>query len=414
MLRPSLLLDFANTRQLDPRIGFSRASVGTYCDRNGVLRVTGVNEPRFDFDPVTGYCKGLLIEEARTNQAQYSDQLDNAFWSKNNVTVTPNVATAPDGSLTADKIVEATGLQFHSLLSGFVVSTGAIATVSRFFKAGERSKVRMQIDTANSAGGAYVDVDLVAGTLGAVTTYGTGATAYGATIVPWGNGWYRVSLTMAHASLTTYFWQAYLIDSAGALNYNGDGVSGAYAWGSQFELGGFPTSTIPTLGAAVTRSADLATMSGSAMSSWYRRDEGTFICSSLAPVQSAVREFLVFQVNKSGSSDALTARHVTGGGSDYFDVVSKVGSAFADLPNDIKFRAGVQLRSAVAYQGGNIAIAGSGNSGIYTGATDVGVAPDVFGIGSGVTGVSAINGHIGRIEYYPKRLANSDLLGLTR
>jgi hypothetical protein len=43
----------------------------------------------------------------------------------------------------------------------------------------------------------------------------------------------------------------------------------------QLELGAFPTSYIPTTGAAATRAADVASISGSNFSSWYRQDEGT-------------------------------------------------------------------------------------------------------------------------------------------
>ena len=66
-IRPSLNLDFTNSRELDPRITFSRASSGGYFDANGIYRQAAPNEARFDHDPVTGECKGLLIEESRTN-----------------------------------------------------------------------------------------------------------------------------------------------------------------------------------------------------------------------------------------------------------------------------------------------------------------------------------------------------------
>ena len=68
-IRPSLNLDFANSKELDSRITFYRDSIATYYDSKGILKYANVNEPRFDHDPLTGESKGLLIEEARANHS---------------------------------------------------------------------------------------------------------------------------------------------------------------------------------------------------------------------------------------------------------------------------------------------------------------------------------------------------------
>lgn len=66
-LRPSLLLDFANSGRVDPRIQCTRASAATCYGPDGKLRTVAANVPRIDYDPVTGKCLGLLVEEPRTN-----------------------------------------------------------------------------------------------------------------------------------------------------------------------------------------------------------------------------------------------------------------------------------------------------------------------------------------------------------
>lgn len=66
-LRPSLLLDFANSGRVDPRMQSTRASAATCFGPDGKLRTVAANVPRIDYDPVTGSCLGLLLEEARTN-----------------------------------------------------------------------------------------------------------------------------------------------------------------------------------------------------------------------------------------------------------------------------------------------------------------------------------------------------------
>ena len=68
----------------------------------GKFKFAADNEPRFDHDPDTRECKGLLIEESRTNIATYSN--DYSQFGGYNVTKTANNAVAPDGTTTAAKI----------------------------------------------------------------------------------------------------------------------------------------------------------------------------------------------------------------------------------------------------------------------------------------------------------------------
>lgn len=60
---------------------------------------------------------------------------------------------------------------------------------------------------------------------------------------------------------------------------------------AQLEIGAFRTSYIPTAGTAATRSADVASISGSNFSSWYQQDEGSWYCSANS---------LVFDSNERG------------------------------------------------------------------------------------------------------------------
>ena len=66
-IRPSLLLDFANSRRADPRLSVVRATTGTITNAAGQLELVPANSPRTDFDPVTGQCLGMLVEEQRSN-----------------------------------------------------------------------------------------------------------------------------------------------------------------------------------------------------------------------------------------------------------------------------------------------------------------------------------------------------------
>lgn len=86
-INPSLNLDFANGKQLDPRITFSRNTVATYINKYGLLVSAASNVPRFDYDPITKKPLGLLIEEIRTNSLLNST-IDGANLATQSITTT--------------------------------------------------------------------------------------------------------------------------------------------------------------------------------------------------------------------------------------------------------------------------------------------------------------------------------------
>ena len=87
---------------MDPRISYSRTGPASFINSKGLVEFVGPDAPRIDHDPDTKECKGLLIEESRTNIAPYSHDLSQ--FSGHNITKTANNAVAPDGTTTAAKI----------------------------------------------------------------------------------------------------------------------------------------------------------------------------------------------------------------------------------------------------------------------------------------------------------------------
>lgn len=112
-IKPTLLLDFANTRTLDGRITFTRASTATYFDQFGVMQTAASGVARFNHNPTTLESLGLLIEEQRTNLV-----LNSAALSTQNVTVT---AVAHTLSFYGTGTVTLSGVS----TSGPLVGTGA-------------------------------------------------------------------------------------------------------------------------------------------------------------------------------------------------------------------------------------------------------------------------------------------------
>ena len=103
---PRMALDFT-TATLDSRVKFTRAAnTATVINSSGFVAAINADLPRFDYNPVTLACKGLLIEEARTNLFLYSAEFDNAYWTKTRSSITANATISPEGSLTGDKLVE--------------------------------------------------------------------------------------------------------------------------------------------------------------------------------------------------------------------------------------------------------------------------------------------------------------------
>jgi hypothetical protein len=67
----ALDLPLAETKSITARVGatpvFTRASTATFIGSDGLIQSAAVNEPRFEHDPLTGVCGGLLLEQSRTN-----------------------------------------------------------------------------------------------------------------------------------------------------------------------------------------------------------------------------------------------------------------------------------------------------------------------------------------------------------
>jgi hypothetical protein len=343
--------------------------------------------------------KGLLIEEQRTNLFTYSEQFDNADWTKGNTSITANTVVAPDGTLTGDALVENTANTTHVVFQNKTVSAGTF-TASVYAKAAGRTKFQFSSISGGFPGATF---DLTAAT---ATVVGSTTSA---SITSVGNGWFRCTATRTLAAGTDQC-QIRLNDAAGASTYTGDGTSGIYIWGAQLEAGSFATSYIPTVQSQVTRATDSASITGSNFSSWYNVNAGTLyaegsteysgtpaatrVLANIRSTDDANRISIRFGSNASergGSffvfSNSTTSALINEGSALVADQSMKFAGAYA--VNDFAFAK-------------NSVLVGTDTSGTLS----VGVTELQLGAGN-------LCGNIKRLAYYPICCTNTQLQALT-
>lgn len=172
------------------------------------------------------------LADAQPNMMTYSDQFDNAAWTKTRASITANATSAPDGTTTADALVEDSSASTTHLMNPATQPTRTSAaedlcvTVCAKRGSGTRDvQLRVGSDSSNFA---HCIFDLGAGSAGSVTNAGT-ATAGRASITSLGNGWYRCSLVARVAASTTAYSVLNMVNG-GTNTYTGNGTSSIYLW----------------------------------------------------------------------------------------------------------------------------------------------------------------------------------------
>jgi hypothetical protein len=391
----------------------------------GIVKAAN-NEPRFDHNPTSPFaCKGLLIEESRTNALLYSGALVvGTGWYANVIPSTTSIVDGlgPDGN-NAYEVAEIANTGPHNLFNtGGTGTTGATSVVSGttytgsiFIKkvAGSVDWIQLSYSSVGFGFGQYANFNISNGTIG-------NSVASSPKIQDAGNGWYRCVISVVATATTTASSNLFLTftnnaDTTTRLpSYTGSTSNKVLAAMAQFEAGSFATSYIPTVASSVVRSADVCSITGSAFTGFYNPVAGSVFTDIIfnAPTVSGVAQrnwelASATTLNSSrafrGVSGLVRFRNTSGG-------ITDVSVDTDAIPPS------QQTKQSFGLIGNDFAFYSSGSQvGIDT-SCSMPVGLNAFYIGSNspvAGGGSHLNGTISSLRYYKKRLSNAKLQALT-
>lgn len=386
---------------------FTRATGGGRFNASGQYEWLPANEPRIDYDPVSGECRGILIEEQRTNLFTYSEGFSNAAWNKSQGTVVEEgIAawsgkpqyrlTATESGAYAGRIARAVGVSSGSYSCGF------------FVKRDTANWACITVEITAIGKGRRVWFDLVSGAVGSNTAAGASPNQW-----TWRAGiqkvsgseffcWVSVDVTESGIMAST------VIAPDSNMTSNVSVGNSIFISGAQLEAGAFPTSYIPTTTAQVTRAADVCSVDN--LSPWYRSDQGTLMVDWNLPVNTSDNNQLAAFGSAVASSMAIRMGVNNGRRVRAFAQDSAAVFQYAvDCPVEASRTTG---KSAFSYKSKDDFAVSS------VGSIHKDISGDISGLSVntlrvGRNGGTYANGHIRRIRYIPRRISDPELQVLT-
>jgi hypothetical protein len=381
------------------------STVGEYIPTTSTIN----SAPRFDHNPTTGESLGLLVEEQRTNSIRNNTMVGA-------VAGTPGtIPTNWAGNAATDLTREVVGTGTENGISYIDLKyTGTVSASRTQFLFFEPSNSISASNGQSWAGSAWVKI--VAGSLNNITSVGLQVDTRDSSLV-----YVSTPFTAAFTPTSTF------------TRYSGSGTAtgATIAWIQPFlrfitassgaiditlriglpqlEQGAFATSVIPTTTTTVTRSADVASITGTAFSSWYRQDEGTVFAD-------AKREFAipsgpfsrVYQIQGASGASRIEQSYFSGGQVNFIATNSVIQAEWYPayfIQNGVKSAQGLGANN----------VAGASN-GVITGSDASVTLPTVqqMQIGAETASTNHLNGTIRRLTYWPQRLPNSTLQAITQ
>ena len=409
---PKLALDFT-TASLDSRITFTRAlNTATRVNSSGNIEVVNADVARFDYDPTTLQCKGLLIEESRVNSLRNNTMQNSAAGTPGTYPTNWSRFT-PLSGLTSS--IEAVGVEngieyidvklsgtpsgngsfqvFFETGTSVAALTGEAWSLSSYLKivGGSSSNVTFRIgwDENNGSGGFVTNkVSPNLSITSALARLSHSATLTGGATVAYIFPWFAFNVTSGQA-----------VDVTVRIGL------------PQAEKGAFPTSVIKTSTATVTRNADVATMTGTNFSSWYNQTENAVSVQFTTNASAGALPF-VAQVDN-GTFNGTDRWAVYRESNNQLVLWRTINNVASSISSGITVTSGTSAKATAAVKNGNNGIAVNGNA----------TATDAAGIPAGTMTTLRIgargsdyflNGVIAKLAFYPQRLINTEIQAFSK
>lgn len=370
------------------------ADLSTRVNASGFIELVANNVPRLDY-PLGGIangCPGLLVEPAATNLTVQSENFGTtwspvgllAFGSGSVLNTTATLD--PYGTNVADLIVANTSVTQHRVDQTTVSAAGSY-TFSIFLKAAGYGFARLRI------GGTGAVFNLATGVVSATDS------GIVSSIQSYGNGWYRCIISKA-VSVANEIVRVNIQSTQSTADFGGDGTSGIYIFGSQYELGAAASSYIPTTTAAITRGADVVNKSG--IGGLIGQTQGTIYLDTTynALVSTGTVWFSVLgSSNSIGLALASSIRSIVNGQSD-------VLSGSPPTTSGIRIAWAYNASGVVCFVNGTQYTLANGGSQVITELNRV-----LIDMSSHATRIA--DTRIRSIALYPTRLTNAQLQALT-
>ena len=394
---PKLALDFT-TASLDPRVTFTRSGATATCvDSSGYVSSIVADIPRFDFDPITLVCKGLLIEESRTNMVLQSEDFGTS-WTLGNITLAANDTNSPANTLTADKMTATAATAVFSQIMAKAAS--AITYTASIFVKGDSTAFSISLDDTTTINRGRVSLNLTTGVLGTPAVDGN-FTSPSATVTQYANGFYRLTLTVTSNIVPALRMRPFFTTT--------DNV--VYVWGAQVETGAFATSYIPTTTTALTRNADVATMTGTNFSDWFNATEGTVNLTFQGLPSSSSQIARMGCINDGTVNNSLISAWIAGvttlrsrlvvGGATQFQFSGTIDPT-------------AQNTYCAAYKVNDFAGAFNAST-VSTDTLGTLWTPTQISFGADANGATNVfSGHLKKFNYWPQRLTNAEVQSFSK
>ena len=417
-VRPTLDLNFVATNKLDPRVRFFRNSHATYIDKDGIVRIVGNNTPRFDYDPETKECLGLLMEGESSSRLTQSSHITAS--GTYHQTITDNYYKGPDdieGSareyIHRGDSGSATGGS-TTIWANQAIGIANPVSVSCFVKITRGSSMGFEFyDNNNNLNSHRVDISggyISDGSYATVSTNDPGNAEGTTSYQRFPNGWVKIkweNISKSGGNATTYL-QMYLQNHATSTVANPAGYA---VWGFQVENEAFCTSTIikTKTDVAQVREREVAIIEKEDFADFWNPLEGTAYVDVLMPHPYGNSGIPAYSLKHTVNTSHSIAFLRDNGSSPvylFFNDGSGVLSRSAAASDS-------RYRSALAFKEADINGAVNGVASMNQTSAFTMQKFDYMYLGSLNTGDNDLHGHLKRFTYYPKKLSDNQLLNIT-